>query len=59
MQYRNKRPFKGFEDAYKSLQKGSLHDILIKFAIPKTLVRLIQIYLDGTESKVRIQERDL
>ena len=34
--------------------RESLYDILIKFGVPKKLVRLIKICLDGTQSKVRI-----
>jgi hypothetical protein len=37
-----------------SIKRESLYDILIKFGVPKTLVRLIKTYLDGTRSKVRI-----
>ena len=33
---------------------GCVDDILIKFGVPKKLVRLINICLDGTQSKVRI-----
>ena len=34
--------------------RESLYNILIKFGVPKELVRLIKICLDGTQSKVRI-----
>ena len=34
--------------------RESLYDILIKFGVPKKLVRLIKTYLDRTQSKVRI-----
>ena len=40
--------------AYDSIKRESLYDILIKFGVPKTLVRLIKICLNGTQSKVRI-----
>ena len=44
----------GFEKAYDSIERESLYDMLIKFCVPKTLVRLIKTCLDGTQSKVRI-----
>ena len=31
--------------------RDTLYDILIKFGVPKKLVRLIKICLDGTQSK--------
>ena len=46
--------FIDFEKAYDSIKRESLYDILIKFGVPKKLVRLIKICLDGTQSKVRI-----
>ena len=46
--------FKDFEKAYDSVKRESLYDILTKFGVPKKLVRLIKICLDGTQSKVRI-----
>ena len=39
---------------YRFRKKESLYDILIKFGVPRKLVRLIKTYLDGTQSKVRI-----
>jgi Reverse transcriptase (RNA-dependent DNA polymerase). len=33
----------------------SLYDILIKFGVPKTLVRLVKTCSNGTQSKVRIR----
>ena len=40
---------------WKGSFKGeSLHDILIKFAVPRKLVRLIKTCLDGTRNKVRL-----
>ena len=47
--------FIDFEKAYDSIKRESLYDILIKFGVPKTLVRLIKTCLDGTQSKVRIR----
>ena len=46
--------FIDFEKAYDSIKRESLYDILIKFGVPKRLVRLIKTGLDGTQSKVRI-----
>ena len=46
--------FIDFEKAYDSIKRESLYDILIKFGVPKKLVRLIKTCLDGTQSKVRI-----
>ena len=46
--------FIDFEKAYDSIKRESLYDILIKFGVPKKLVRLIKICFDGTQSKVRI-----
>ena len=46
--------FIDFEKAYDSIKIKSLYDILIKFGVPKKLVRLIKVCLDGTQSKVRI-----
>ena len=37
-----------------SKKRDSLYDILIKFGVPKKLVRLINTCLDGTQRKVRI-----
>ena len=42
------------EKAYDSIKRESLYDILIKFGIPKKLVRLIKTCFDETQSKVRI-----
>ena len=44
--------FIDFEKAYDSIKRESLYDILIKFGVPKKLVRLINTCLDGTQSKV-------
>jgi len=46
--------FTDFKKAYDSTKRESLYDILIKFGIPKKLVRLIKTCLEGTQSKVRI-----
>ena len=46
--------FIDFEEAFDSIKRESLYDILITFAVPKTLVRLIKICLDGTQGKMRI-----
>ena len=43
-----------FEKAYDSIKREYLYDILIKFGVPKKLVRLMKTCLDGTQSKVRI-----
>ena len=36
------------------IKRESLNDILIKFDVPKMLVRLIKTCLDGTQKKVTI-----
>ena len=46
--------FIDFEKAYDSIQIESLLDILIRFGVPKRLVRIIKTCLDGTQSKVTI-----
>ena len=43
--------FIDFEKAYDSIKRESL----IKFGVPKKLVGLIKIFLDGTQSKVRYE----
>ena len=55
-QYNNEvcQLFIDFEKAYDSIKRESLFDILIKFGVPRKLVRLIKTCLDGTQSKVRI-----
>ena len=45
--------FIDFEKAYDSIKRESLYDILIKFGVPKKLVRLMKTCLDG-QSKVRV-----
>jgi Reverse transcriptase (RNA-dependent DNA polymerase). len=46
--------FIDFEKDCDSIKRESLYDILIKFGVPRKLVRLIKTCLDGTQSKVRI-----
>ena len=38
--------FIDFEKAYDSIKRESLYDILIKFGVPKKLVRLIKTSID-------------
>ena len=42
--------FIDLEKAYDSIKKESLYDTLIKFGVPKKLVRLIKTCFDGTQS---------
>ena len=44
-----------FEKAHDSIKREFLYDILIKFGVPKKLVRLIKTCIDNTRSKVRIR----
>ena len=44
--------FIDFEKAYDSINRESLYDILIKFGVPKKLVRLIKICLDKLRVKL-------
>ena len=46
--------FIDFEKTFDSIKREYLYDILIKFGVPKRVVRLIKTCLDGTQSKVRI-----
>ena len=46
--------FIDFEKAYDSMKRESLYVIVIKFGVPKKLVRLIKTCLNETQSKVRI-----
>jgi Reverse transcriptase (RNA-dependent DNA polymerase). len=46
--------FIDFEKAYDSIKRESLYDILIKYGVPKKLVRLIKTCSDGTQGIVRI-----
>ena len=41
--------FIDFEKAYDTIKRESLYDILIKFGVPKKLVRLIKTCLDGIQ----------
>ena len=45
----------GFEKAYGLIKRESLYNILIKFVVPRKLVRLIMTCLDGTQGKVKIE----
>jgi hypothetical protein len=46
--------FMDFKKAYDSVRREVLYNILIEFLVPKKLVRLIEICLNKTYSKVRI-----
>ena len=43
-----------FEKVYDSIKRRSLYDILLKFGVPKNLVRLFKTSLDGTQSEVKM-----
>jgi hypothetical protein len=43
-----------FKKAYDSVRRELLHNILIKFGVPRKLVRLIKMCLNETYSKVCI-----
>ena len=45
--------FIDFEKAYDSVRREVLYNILIKFGIPRKLVRLIKMCLTETYSRVR------
>jgi hypothetical protein len=45
-----------FKKAYDSIKREVLYNILFEFGIPKKLVRLIKMCLNGTYSKVHIGE---
>jgi hypothetical protein len=45
--------FIDFKKAYKSVKREVLYNILLQFAVPKKLVRLIIMCLNETYSKVR------
>jgi hypothetical protein len=49
--------FIDFKRACDSVQREVLYDILIEFAVPLKLVRLIKMRLNETYSKVRICKR--
>jgi hypothetical protein len=46
--------FIDFKKAYDSIKREVLYNILLKFGIPKKLVRLIKMCLNETYSRVRI-----
>jgi len=46
--------FIDFKKAHDSVRRKALYNILIEFAIPKKLVRLIQMCLTETYSRVRV-----
>jgi hypothetical protein len=46
--------FIDFKEAYDSVRREILYNILIEFGIPMKLVRLIKMCLNETYSKVRI-----
>ncbi|KAJ4441575.1 hypothetical protein ANN_11431 [Periplaneta americana] len=47
--------FIDFKNAYDSVKREVLYDILIEFGIPKKLVRLIKMCLSETYSRIRIE----
>ena len=50
--------FIDFKKAYDSVRGEVLYKILIKFGIPRKLVRLIKISLTGTYSRVRVGKNE-
>ena len=46
--------FINFKNAYDSITKEVLNNILIEFRIPKKLVRQIKMFLNETYSRVRV-----
>jgi len=48
--------FIDFKKAKDSIRKEVLYNILIQFGIPMQLVRLLQMCLNGTCSKVRVDK---
>jgi hypothetical protein len=48
--------FIDFKKAYDSVKREVLYNILLKFGIPKKLVRLIKMYLNETYSKVCVDK---
>ena len=49
--------FIDFEKAYDSVRREVLYNILIKFRIPRKLVRLIKMCLTETYSRVRVGKK--
>ena len=48
--------FTDFKKAYDSVRREALYKILIKFGIPRKLVRLIKMSLTETYRRVRVGE---
>jgi hypothetical protein len=48
------QPITDFKKAYDSVRREALHNILIEFVIPRKLVRIIQMCLNETYSRVCI-----
>ena len=48
--------FKDFREAYDSVRREVLHNILIDFGIPMKLIRLIKMCLTETYSRVRLSK---
>jgi hypothetical protein len=48
--------FIDFKQAYDSVRRGALYNILIDFGIPMKLVRLINICLNETYSRIRVDK---
>jgi hypothetical protein len=46
--------FIDFKEAYDSVKREVFYNILLKFVVPKKLVRLIKMCLNETYSKVHI-----
>jgi len=46
--------FIDFKDAYDSVMREVLYNILIEFGVPKKLVRLVKMFLTETYSRVRV-----
>jgi len=48
--------FKDVKKAYDSVRSKVLYSILTEFGIPKTLIRLIKMYLTETYSRVQVSK---
>ena len=46
--------FVDFKEAYDSVRREALYNILLEFGIPKKLVRLVKMCLTETYSRVRV-----